>query len=89
MPFVFISLVASRNPNNLNNFPKSSFLIPVPVSITYTSNIPCYASLTNYFKFYLSKVRSLSSFIYVVITFTEPLLPVNFNAFETKFNKIY
>ena len=51
IPYVFISLVASRNPNNLNNFPKSSFLIPVPVSITYTSNIPFSASETNYFKF--------------------------------------
>jgi len=46
MPLVLISDVYSKKPNNWNSLFKSFFLMPVPVSSTYTSSTPFFALLT-------------------------------------------
>lgn len=94
MPYVFIFLVLSRNPNSLNSFCWSSFLMPTPVS---TTEIWRYWFWTKFrFCSYSWSIESSawmfpnfggSSVIFTLIV-TLPLW-VNFKAFDYKLSKIY
>jgi hypothetical protein len=46
IPYVFISLVVSINPNSLKSFSLSFSLIPMPESFTITSIIPNFDWIT-------------------------------------------
>ena len=86
IPWVLISLLASRKPNSLKSLCISSSLMPIPVSQTCISKN---VLLGNLFRIY-SKIsswteRSCRSLTNLALTFILPPPGVNLTAFDTKF----
>ena len=85
MPLGLISSVYSKNPNKQNIFSRSFSLIPMPVSSTWISKTPFFASLTTFANYFSSwNVKSYRQLTYFADILTLPPFFENFKAFETK-----
>ena len=90
MPFVFNYYVASKNPNILNSFYWSFFLIPIPESSTIISTTPCFAFSTISIKFCSSGYDKSSFWLNSFpLTLTKPPLLVNLSELDNKFRRIW